>query len=47
MSAKSCASSKNVLDLWKLADNTDRQLYTVKRTVGTNPSIIGVRGVHH
>ena len=43
MSAKACASGKTVLDLWKLADQTNRQLYTVKRTVGTNPGIIGVR----
>ena len=42
MSAKSCASGKTVLDLWRLADNTDRQLYSVKRTTGTNPGIIGV-----
>ena len=43
MSAKACTSGKTVLDLWKLADSTDRQLYTVKRSVGNNPSIIGVR----
>ena len=42
MSAKACTSGKTVLDLWKLADNTNRQLYTVKRTTGTDPGIIGV-----
>ena len=43
MSAKSCASGKSVLDLWKYADDTNRQLYSVKRTVGTDPYIVGVR----
>ena len=42
MSAKACTSGKTVLDLWKFADNTNRQLYSVARTVGTNPGIIGV-----
>ena len=43
MSAKACTSGKTVLDLWKLADSTNRQLYTVKRTTGTDPGIIGVK----
>ena len=42
MSAKACASGKTVLDLWKVADQTNRQLYTVKRASGSG-SIIGVR----
>ena len=42
MSAKSCASGKTVLDLWKLADSTGRQLYTVAAVGGTASSVIGV-----
>ena len=42
MSAKSCASGKTVLDLWKQTDQTDRQLYSVQRASSTGVSIIGV-----
>ena len=42
MSAKACTSGSDVLDLWKIADSTNRQSYTVKRTSGSGLGIIGV-----
>ena len=44
MSSKSCAADPSVvlrLDLWAVADTTNRQLYTVMPTTGSGVGIVG------
>ena len=42
MSAKACASGLAVLDVWKIFDGSNRQLFAVKRASGSDPNVIGV-----
>ena len=45
MSSKSCTTNPSVvlrLDLWAVADTTNRQLYTVLPTTGNGVGIIGI-----
>ena len=42
LSAKSCASGSAALDMWRVADTTGRQLFSVKRASGGGAGIMGV-----
>ena len=42
LSAKSCASGKLAIDLWAVADNTNRQLFSAKPSSGSQLGIVGV-----